>query len=302
MDSIRTLMENNQYDLVIKLTENATDMDGIFYRIGALLAVGKAEDALICLTKNKKILQKQLFLLIRMHIDLLCLLLRFDEAFDALEYYRELPYDSQEVEELIKSLPKYIREQEKAVSSRKEISVEEIHHGLKSLNKEQVLNYINLALANNVYLFIEDFQNILRGFPSQAIRSYALLGLVQQHVNQEFKFSSKKGMISVNPIKLVPPFIDQEFDDLTKRIRNEFKNPSLSENAIRILSSYIIQIYPSSMDFDEDYLIGVLYYLASETLQIKLEKDKYDYCLDRHLSIDKFNEIYDILFNSLNEN
>ena len=299
MDSIKTLMEKNQYDLVIKLTKNATDVDALFYRIGALLGVGKGDEALACLEKNQKILQKRLGFLIKVHIDLLCILSRFDEAYEVLNYYRELPYESQEVEEILRAMPKYIRNEEKTNVSRKDISEEEIHSRLKSLNKDQILNGINIALSNDINLFIPDFENILRGFPLQVVRSYALMGLVQKQVNHDFKFLSEKGMIVVNPSKLNPPFAGKDFNELTKRIQNEFKNPSLSNNAIDILSRYIIQIYPSEMDFDEDYLIGVLFYLSSKTLQVKDIKDKYDYCLDHNLSIDKFNEIYDIFYNSL---
>ena len=36
MDSLKTLMDKKQYDLVIKLTENSNDSIALFYRLSAL--------------------------------------------------------------------------------------------------------------------------------------------------------------------------------------------------------------------------------------------------------------------------
>ena len=113
MDSLKTLMDQKNYDLVIKLTENSNDAISLFYRLSALLAVGKSEDALNLIKSKRLIMQKRLALLIKFHIEILCLLKRFDEAYDELKYYEELPYESQEVEEVIRSMPAYIRNEEK---------------------------------------------------------------------------------------------------------------------------------------------------------------------------------------------
>ena len=113
MDSLKTLMDKKQYDLVIKLTENSQDALALLYRISALLAVGQSEQALIVIKGNRDILQTKLSLLIKFHIEILCLLGRYDEAYDELRYYQELPYESQEVEEILRAMPEYIRKEEK---------------------------------------------------------------------------------------------------------------------------------------------------------------------------------------------
>ena len=53
MDSLKTLMDKKQYDLVLKLTENSQDSLALFYRLSAMLATGRSEDALK-LIKDKK--------------------------------------------------------------------------------------------------------------------------------------------------------------------------------------------------------------------------------------------------------
>ena len=115
MDSLKTLMDQKNYDLVIKLTENSNDAISLFYRLSALLAVGKSKEALNLIKTKRLIMQKRLALLIKFHIEILCLLKRFDEAYEELKYYEELPYESQEVEEVIRSMPVYIRNEEKQV-------------------------------------------------------------------------------------------------------------------------------------------------------------------------------------------
>ena len=46
MDSLKTLFDKKQYDLVLKITETSKDAQSLFYRISALLALGKSEEAL----------------------------------------------------------------------------------------------------------------------------------------------------------------------------------------------------------------------------------------------------------------
>ena len=56
MDSLKTLMEKKQYDLVLKLTENSEDSLALFYRLSAMLATGKSEEALSLIKERRQIL------------------------------------------------------------------------------------------------------------------------------------------------------------------------------------------------------------------------------------------------------
>ena len=109
MDSLKTLMDKKSYDLVLKLTENSNDSLALFYRLSALLAVGKSEEALNLIYTKRIILQSRLAILIKIHIEILCLLKRYEEAYNELKYYQELPYENQEVEEILKAMPEYIK-------------------------------------------------------------------------------------------------------------------------------------------------------------------------------------------------
>ena len=57
MDSLKSLMDRKDYELVIKLTENSQDINYLFYRISAFLALGRGEAALETIKNNRMILQ-----------------------------------------------------------------------------------------------------------------------------------------------------------------------------------------------------------------------------------------------------
>ena len=102
MDSLKTLMDKKQYDLVLKLTENSQDSLALFYRLSALLATGRSEDALKLIKDKRQILIAKPGVLMKIHIELLCLLGKFDEAYselnshgvkdDAYKYYEYIQF------------------------------------------------------------------------------------------------------------------------------------------------------------------------------------------------------------------
>ena len=287
MDSLKSLMDRKEYDLVIKITNNSVNADELFYRISALLATGKYQDALDCLNNNRDILKSDLLLLMHVHIETLCILGRFDEAYQAVKYYEELPYESQRVEEYLKELPNLIRLEEKKRFSISGLDEDELIKKLHSEDQDDILMAIDSIRSRDINPYLSALNKIMTDFPKQSIRSFALLLLVQKQVNKEMKFKSMDNIINVNPSKLEPPFIGSDFNDFVKEMSREFKNPSLSENAIQILSSYIIYIYPQKVDFDNPVLKVALYVIANEYLQSKDSKDLELLCSEKGVDLDE---------------
>ena len=285
MDNLKTLMDRHEYELVVKLTEGSKQMDYLFYRISALLALTRGEEAVECIRNNREILQGELSLLMKVHIEILCLLERFDEAYDELEYYKNLPYVSQEVEELIHDFPKMIRDEEKKAAGSKSLSDDEIKIRLKSDKQDVVLPAIDMVRGRDIQLFLNEFQNIMVRFPRQSIRSFALLLLVQKHVDKEFDFDHNGQVIKVNPSKLNPPFVGSEFNAFIKRLQNEIKNPAVSEDAIQILSSYIIYIYPENISAQDDVLIEALRSISNEYLKVDETKTLEERCQEKNIDL-----------------
>lgn len=287
MDSLKSLMDRKEYDLVIKITNNSTNADELFYRISAFLASGKYQEALNCLENNRSILKSDLLLLMHVHIETLCILGRFDEAYQAVKYYEELPYESQRVEEYLKELPNLIRLEEKKRFSVSQLDDDELNKKLHSEDQDDILMAIDSIRNRDISPYLSSLTRIMLEFPKQSIRSFALLLLVQKKVDKEMKFKSIDNIINVNPSKLEPPFVGNDFNTLVKEISREFKNPSLSENAIQILSSYIIYVYPAHVDYDNPALKVALYQISNEYLQSKDGVSLELICAEKGVDIDE---------------
>ena len=267
MDSLKSLMDRKDYELVIKLTENSQDINYLFYRISAFLALGKGERALSTIKHNRKILEGDLSLLIKIHIEILCLLNNFDEAFEELRYYENLPYVSQQVEEVLREMPKFIREEEKKSVASRELSNEELAKRLASNDQDVVLPALDLLRDRDVNMFMPAVEKILVKFPKQSIRSFALLLLVQKKIDRDVAFNHMGETIAINPSRLEPPFIGSEFNDFLRELQKELRDPAANENAIQILSSYIIYTYPIKLEVSYAVLIEALRAIAFEYLQ-----------------------------------
>ena len=287
MDSLKSLMDRKEYDLVLRLTKNSTDCHELFYRISALIATGKYQEALDTISNNKEILKKDLLLLMHVHVEILCILGRFDEAYQAVKYYEELPYESQQVEELLKKLPEIIRMEEKKQYVSTNLNEEQLIQKLHSNDQNDILIAIDTVRGRDINVYLPSIANIMVNFPKQAIRSFALLLLVQKQVNKEFKFNHLDKIITVNPSKLTPPFIGEDFNNFTRQLSQELRDPSLSENAIQIISSYIIYIYPDKLPDNNELLIAALYEISNEYLQSKDAKPLQEICREKGVDIDE---------------
>ena len=272
MDSLKSLMDKKQYDLVLKLTENSQDSLALFYRLSTMLATGRSEDALKLIKDKRQILLAKPGVLMKIHIELLCLLGKFDEAYSELRYYQELPYENQETEELLNSLPKYIREEEIKVYKRQEVGQDELRKKLLSKNDVDVLSALDAVRGQSLESFLLPIINILKNYPKQLVRTFALLLLVAKKYDKKVEFLHGDKLIEVIPSELDEPFIIPglgNIDDVSSLFQNEYHDPSLSQNAINILSSYMVYIYPNKVNYSKEELLVVFGYIAKELLQSK---------------------------------
>ena len=270
MDSLKTLMDKKAYDLVISLTENSQDSLSLFYRISALLAVGKSEDALNVINTKQKTLQEKLGLLVKIHIEILCLLGRFDEAYDKLRYYVELPYQNQETEEVLRAMPDYIRKEEKNSYRQHSLSSDEIMNQLMSKNDEEVLGALDALKEQKLDPYLLPILKIIRSFPKQVVRTFALLLLVNEKYDKEVEFLHKDELKKVVPSSLEEPFQVPGFKNLNElsfALQSLYHDPSIATNALHIISSYLLYIYPNSIHFEAEESLLVFGYLAKQLLK-----------------------------------
>ena len=290
MDSLKSLFDSRKYELVIKLTERSEEMNDLFYRIASLTCLGKYEEALYEIQDHQHILENKLEALVPVHIQLLCTLGRFEQAESTLEYYNNLPYQSQIVEEMFRKMPDLIEQEEKKTQV-KHYDDDFVIEKLSSINVEDVLFALDLIKKRDIFTFLPDISKLLISYPVQNVRSFALMLLVQKEVDRELEFLSGKEIIKVNPKHLPLPFTGEAFNNIARKMDVDFKDPTLSTNGVQILSTYAIDIYPHEIPNDVDEIALAIYviarsYLGNEEDLIELSKSK-------GLDSDKVKQYYD---------
>ncbi len=290
MDSLKTLLDQKKYDLVLKLTERSETANDLFYRISAYIYLGKYEDALFVIQDHQKTLESNLLSLVNAHINLLCALGRFDQARATLDYYSNLPYQSQAVEEMLQKMPEVIELEEKKQTTLRFYNDEQLEAYLKSDKLEEVLIGLDSVKNRDIFTFLPILKDILVNHSKQMIRSYTLMLLVQKEVDRQLQMKSVDEIIDVNPKHINPPFTNVIFNETIKLIDQNFKDPSLAQNATQLFSEYEMYLYPRSIKEAPKDLCAALYIITRKYAHQPLEDIK-GYCEALELDESKINSL-----------
>lgn len=264
MDNLKSLLDNKQYDLVLKLTETSTSSNDLFYRISAFIFLGKYEDALYVIQDHQETLQSNLAALINAHINLLCVLGRFDQAYTVLDYYANLPYQSQVVEEILRKMPKVIEAEEKKQTTFKFYSDDELEQMLRSEKFEDVLLALDVIKNRDILDFLPILKELLVSANKESIKSYILMMLVKKEIDRDLSILKNGHLLDVNPKYLKPPFQGEIFDNVIKGFDKEYKDSTLSQIATQLFSQYSIYIYPEEYKYSVNEYLAVFYLLAKD--------------------------------------
>ena len=272
------MTENELYESVMSIdidafleqTKDSKDPDDLLKRFFLLQAMEKEDEALELFYQNRKVLEKN-SLKATIVVYFQCLMNKrdFATAMDEINYYRELPYESQEVEELVASLPKIVNDEIKRSISNDSVSVEDIKELLSSNNADEVGRGMGLIRSKDLPLeqFYPEFEDLLVNFPNQMVRATLLMYLSFKDVTHEFEYRSLDETIRVVPKEIDFPIKDEVLQDAINKIFDLCdKDVTLQENATMILQNYLICIYPSNVDITDDLLIEGVVYVAREFL------------------------------------
>lgn len=300
MDNLKSLLDNKQYDLVLKLTETSTTSNDLFYRISAFIFLGKYEDALFVIQDHQETLESNLPALINAHINLLCVLNRFEQAYRVLDYYNNLPYQSQVVEEILRKMPKVIEAEEKKQTSYKFYSDDEIEQMLKSEKFEDVLLALDVVKNRDVLTFLPILKDLLVNSNKETIKSYILMMLVKKEIDRDLLINKFGEEIKVNPKYLNPPFMGEIFDNVIKGFDKEFKDSTLSQIATQLFSQYTIYIYPEEYPYSvKEYLAA--FYLLAKDYASSMNSDLSSLSFINELDLEKINKIKEEIDKMLEE-
>ena len=287
MDSLKSLLDQKKYELVLKLTETSTNSNDLFYRISAFIFLGKYEDALFVIQDHQRTLESNLVALINVHINLLCTLNRFEQAYSALDYYSNLPYQSQVVEETLRKMPEVISNEEKKQSSIKFYDDDKLLELLKSDKDEEVLLALDVIKSRDIFTFLPELSKLLVSYPRESVKCYILMLLVQKEIDRSLKMKKEDKIIDVNPKHLLPPFSSSVFNDVVRDFDRSIKNMSISQTATQLFSQYCIYIYPYDLSRPAKLYALVFYEIASEYIGAPLTAG------DINLTLEKENISFD---------
>ena len=250
MDNLDTLLEKKEYDLVLSLTKDSKDPKELLMRISCFIIKGKIDEALDEIEKNQSLIEKKYQLrLMKLHFELLLSKKLYDEANIALKHYKDLPYVSQEVEEFMNEMVERI-EEEKHPKTHQKFELDEIYDILEKEIDQGKISQVLFSLKNyNINIYIDSLQIfMLREEVNPNFRTYALILLIDEKINQNFKFLSRNGIIEVNPAKLEPPFTGENFNHVCKLITVKANNDvSMIETALHLFNCYVIDTYPENI-------------------------------------------------------
>lgn len=254
---IKELFEQGKYDEVISSMDKDFEKESLLFLVASYCAKDNYEKALeIILKYRKEMFEENPLLTMKYNFEIRYALKEFDEAYEDLSFYSSLPYVRQEVEEYLRELPKEVRNREKESFISRKMSIEEIGELLeKAKTNEDYLNALSKCRDKDVSPIVDNLEKILVSSLHKDIRTYALLLLVASKIDKQVKFLYEDEVLLVNPSKLKPPFVDENFKKIEKEL-SLLNNPSLSEIAMQLLSSYIICLYPK--DFAEVFPIEKL--------------------------------------------
>ncbi len=292
MDNLKSLLDQKKYDLVLKLTETSTSANDFFYRISAFIFLGKYEDALYVIQDHQKTLESNLVALINAHINLLCALNRFEQAYSALDYYSNLPYQSQIVEETLRKMPDVIAKEEKKQSSFKYYDDDQLIELLNSNNDENVLLALDVIKSRDVLNFLPELSKLLITYQRETIKSYILMLLVQKEVDRNLKISKNGKIIEVNPKHIAAPFSSPIFNEVVRYFDHNVKDPTISQTAMQLFSQYCIYIYPQELDKESKLYNLVFFEVANEYMGNIVDAGEINAFIEKdNISLDEYESL-----------
>ena len=135
------------------------------------------------------------------------------------------------------------------------------------------------------------------------IRSFSLLLLVHANFQQEVEFLHNGKLIKVNPSLLPEPFVVPGYKDLnaiTNALMKEYRDPTVMQDALHVLSSYLLYIYPDSLAVEKNEVLVVFGYVAKKLLQIDTS-DLEKVCKQKGLDYQKVDQLINNIQEDIND-
>ena len=245
--TIQELFNEGDYESVVASYAPGCSAKDAFLVLSSYLSLGKGREAMELLLKRREDLWKENpTLTMKVNFDLRFILNQFDEAYEDEKWFANQPYVSQEVEEVLRGLPKAIRANELATKGK-----------TAAMGEDEILDCLRnpgdpyaclaaLSQIKNADLepYEEAIEGILCGPYHADVKSFALMLLSDRGYQKEVLFEKKGERMRIVPAKIGSPFATREYRKVHEEITMNGKDVSATQVAYGLLDQYCLALYP----------------------------------------------------------
>lgn len=245
MESLKELCRKGDYASVIKLSEGKLDPESLLCRLSAFLGLGEGEKALgLLLAKRGDLFSYKPAATMKANFEIRFLLGQFEEAYEDLEYYRNAPYVSQEIEEALSYYPKKIREEEKAYLLQKRHPEQDLDALLSSSDPYLALGALSQIGKEGIQGHEQALEKLLLSPCPHDVKVFALEVLVAHGYPKEVTFLDGEERTTLVPKEVENPFQERNASSLRKLLAT-LQDVSLASVCTQLLDQLALSCFPS---------------------------------------------------------
>lgn len=289
METLESLYNKKQYELILNLTSNNDEPKKLMYRINAFLALNQIENAIECFDLNiEKMYDTYSLYTVTTYFNLLLQQENYQKAAKMISLFKDFKYISQEIEEIIQDYYVQITTPQK---HKKIYDVDTIIELINKSNSElEKIDLLHKLKNMNITDYINDIISILNKDGSDFYKTFVLLLLINNKIDVDLTYSNSRGIYKLNPSKMIPPFTDHFYSLIRHFIEKISNNPTMNNTSYDLLDQFILSIYPENIEkfisqpsFAAIIFLSIAHKYMSQDFDLSI-LDEYE------LSLEKFEE------------
>lgn len=263
-----------------------------------IMEKGNDEEFEFFISTHQDLLKEDPVLFISNHVSYYASSERVDKVLEVINYYKNAPYISMTVEDLLNELK---TEVERLAKPSKSITKESVIKDLLSKNEEKISYAINVLSNSNIRSYQKEIQEFLLQDIPYKYKTLILFILIEQKYEKEVKVSKNGLIYTLAPTLLELPFDTYDYQEEVRLIEEENIDPQVKKTAIEILNICQIKEFPDSyISLDSlELMKDVFIFLANSYLLNEVSLDAV--CLKHQITKEKCQEIVNELNKIINE-
>ena len=266
------LFARGEYEQILKDTVDKIDVTSIYYRIRALDALKRYEEASLLLSKVNNIIEKEdLLLTMRLNIFHCLKTENFAHGYELYNAYKEYPYHSQAVEEFVASIPELLK---RHMSAQKETEKNEKQGVALIANQLKTFSASPSLLWKIDALTAKDFKkclpDLLRYLVKEEIHSlfrHSLLTIIYEKNGPSIIDYYHDGKIITLDLEKNPPLVTTKFFNILMTAIDMYHfNVSYVSLAKELAYNYFSYLYPEVPISENINLYGASFILLAANI------------------------------------